>query len=231
MYGFIAAELAIVLVKSYLLVSLAGLFFAFGASDITRTMTVQYLKTIVGIGLQLMALYFLISVGQNLGQDWVQLTSQAAEQHDLMPMMVILASVIIYYLMVKNIPTFIAGLSGVGGFRNYGDAAVGMAVNAGLQGARLVTQGQQVFGKGVQAAGQLAHSTAQSWQAGQQGWQQGSSSFNKMKQASKVLTSTLAHSALQTSKDAIMRQNSHLSMGQKFNRHMANQVEKNKENE
>ena len=41
-----------------------------------------------------------------------------------MPMLVILSAVIVYYLIIKNIPPFVAGLSGVGGFRNYGDAAV-----------------------------------------------------------------------------------------------------------
>ena len=136
-YGLIAAELAIVLVKSYVLVAMSGLFFAFGSFEITRPMTKSYVQAIIGIGLQIMTLYFLLGVGQHIGEDWAAMTKHAAENHELMPMLVMLSAIIVYYMILKNVPSFIAGLSGIGGFQNVGAAAVGMSVNAAMQATRM----------------------------------------------------------------------------------------------
>lgn len=132
-YSLIAAELAIVLVKSYVLVALNALFFAFGALDYTRPMTVNYLKSAIGLGLQLLSLYLLIGVGQGVGEQWSHLTTQAAKEHDILPMLVILAAVIVYYMIVKNIPPFVAGLSGTGGFGNHGDDAVATTLSTSVK--------------------------------------------------------------------------------------------------
>lgn len=137
-YALIAAELAIVLVKSYVLVATSGLFFAFGGFEITRPMTRSYVQAVLGIGLQMMTLYFLLSVGQHIGEDWAVMTQQAAQHHELMPMFVILITVIVYYMVLKNVPSFIGGLAGVGGLQNVGSAAVGMSINAAMQGSRMM---------------------------------------------------------------------------------------------
>jgi len=160
-YALLAAELAIVIVKSYLLVSLSSLFFAFAGTDVTRVMTVRFFQTVIGIGLHLMSLYFLMGVGQHIGQDWASMTLNAAKHHELMPMFVILAGVIVYYLIVKNVPSFIAGLAGVGGFRNTGEEAVGAALHAGFTGARQLSQGFHLAGAGAQGVGQTARAAYQ----------------------------------------------------------------------
>jgi type IV secretion system protein TrbL len=116
-YAFIAAELAIILVKSYILVTTSGLFFAFGAHHITRPVVIHYFRTVLGLGLQLMTLYFLLSVGQQLGVHWASLTVESYEQHNLSIMFVILSAVIIYSLILKTVPSFVATISGVGGLQ------------------------------------------------------------------------------------------------------------------
>lgn len=155
-YGFITAELCIILVKSYVLVCLSSLFLAFGSSEATRPMATNFLRAVIGIGLKMMTLYLLLDVGQRLGNRWATILSQSVNEHTFTPMLVILITTIVFYKIVKNVPPFIASLSGIGGFYNHGDAAIGMAVNAGFTGARTMQAGYQLGGRMAGRAGALA---------------------------------------------------------------------------
>lgn len=138
-YALIAAELTVLIVKSYLMVNLAALFFAFGGSDWTRVMSVQYFKSLISCGLQLLTLYFLIGVGQSLSQGWVVLIQQASENDQLMPMIAIFSALIVFYTLIRNIPPYVASLASVGGFRGASDIAVGttaIAAGLGVKGAK-----------------------------------------------------------------------------------------------
>lgn len=226
LYGFIAAGLAISLVKAYILVSTGGLFFAFGGSEFTESMAKKYFNAVIGQGLYLMTLYFLLGVGQHVGSQWAQMTAQAAQHHELMPMFVILAAVIVYYMILQNIPPFIAGLSGVSGFQNHGNSAVGTAISAGASGANLLSKTTQLSGSGIQKFAELgrgaAHLTKSYFQA-----KGSSTSFSGMKAGFKNVGTHLGSSIGNTVKDMATRQNKHLSMGQKFNSHLANKVKSN----
>lgn len=134
-YTFIAADLAIVLIKSYCLISLSGIFFAFGANEVVRPMATNYFKALIGIGLQLLTLYLLLGVGVSLGSHWSAEIHNASSGFSLIPFTMIGVSVAMFYLVVKNIPPFIAGLSGVGGFQSMGEAAMMLAVSSGIQAA------------------------------------------------------------------------------------------------
>lgn len=224
LYGFMAAELTLVLVKSYILIAIGGLFFALGASDYTQDMIKNYFRAAIGLGLQLMSLYLLLGVGQNIGAEWASMTTLAAENHELMPMFVILAAVIVYYMILKNIPVFIAGLSGIGGFRNYGDAAVGMAINAGMSGVNALSNVKDLAGKGIQGLAQLVTGFGHAGTSGSQGFKQGSHVVSGIAKGAMNLGSHLASATANTVKNMAMRQKQHLSTGQKFNHHMANKV-------
>ena len=221
LYGLMAAELAIALVKSYILVATGSLFFAFGASEYTQDMAKSYFRAAIGLGLQLMSLYLLLGVGQNVGSEWATMTALAAKNHELMPMLVILAAVIVYYTILKNIPPFIAGLSGIGGFRNYGDAAVGTAINAGISGASSLLS---ATGKGVQGLAQLGAGLGHVGASGAQGFKQGSNLFHGLAEGAKNIGANLASATANTVKNMAMNQKPHFTMGQKFNHHMANKV-------
>lgn len=156
-YALIAADLAVVLIKSYALISLSSIAFAFGAQENVRPIAVNYFKAVIGIGLQLMTLYIILGVGVNLGQIWVN-DIKAVNIHNLMPYYYMIGGLIIFYLVVKNVPPFIAGLSGIGGFQSYGDAAVGVAMSAAIQGAAAVRMGSKVTGMAGRATGTTASS-------------------------------------------------------------------------
>lgn len=166
LYALLAGELVVVLVKSYILVSLSGLAFAFGALEITRPIAMNYFKSVIGIGLQLLAIYLILGVGQQIGNDWAEMIKQAAANHELIPFLVVAATAVVYYLIIKNVPPFIAGLTGTSGFRSYGDAAVGAAMTASASTVNTLTRGGSFAG---QAGGRLAsayHMGLQSLQAG-----------------------------------------------------------------
>lgn len=206
LYGLLAAELTIVLVKSYVLVSLSSLFFAFGATEPTRLMTIHYVKTVIGIGLQLMTLYFLMGVGQHIGEHWSLMTREAAEHHQLMPMLVILTSVIVYYMVVRNVPSFIANLAGVGGFQHYGASSASLALQAGMMGSAQFQSGKALGASLVQGGGQFTQAMHSTWKAG------------------RAAPVHVAASAFQSVKEGVMQSNTHKTFGQRFNQHLANRV-------
>jgi type IV secretion system protein TrbL len=234
LYALIAAELTIVLVKSYAVTAVGGLFFAFGANDYTRDMSKKYFQAIIGLGLNLMTLYLLLGVGQTIGNTWADMTAKAAQNHELMPMLIILGAVIVYYLLVKNIPAFVAGLSGVGGFRNYGDAAVGAAINAGMMSANALLKANNISGKGMQGLSQLASGAMHAANSFSQGYHSTTGShmtgfskgtgFNQLKQGMQHMSKHVGGAAMNTVKDMALKQNKHFSVGQKFNHHIANRV-------
>lgn len=158
MYALIAGELAIVLIKAYMMVSLSSVFFAFGGSDWTRAMATNYLKAVIGLGLQLMTLYFIVGVGQRLGDQWAATIQQSTHTHAMLPMLAIFGTVIVFYLLTKNIPPFVAGLSGIGGFRNYGDTAIAMGINAGMNAAKLMNPAGTMITKAGEMTGHLINS-------------------------------------------------------------------------
>ncbi len=223
-YGLMAAELAIVLVKAYIVVATSGLFFALGGSDYTREMAKKYVQAAIGLGLQLMGLYLLLGVGQHIGEQWATMTAQAAANHELMPMLVILAAVIIYYMILKNVPTFLAGLSGVGGFRNYGDAAVATAINAGMGGANLLARTGNFAVGGAQSLTQMGTGLTHTVKSFGQGFSQASGGFSALYKGTGTATKTILGATANMVKDMAMRQNQDKTIGQKFNMHMANKV-------
>lgn len=226
LYALIATELTVVMVKTYFVVSVGGLFWAFGASDVTRTMTTRYFGAAIGLGLQLMALFMLIGVGQNVGQSWAQMTAQAAQNHELMPMLVILAAVIVYYMIIKNVPPFIAGLSGASGFRNYGDATVGMAINAGATGANAMLNAKKMSVRASQGVAEGLRGLGQTVMSGSQGFGQGNDITSKLKNTASFPAKHLSSAVGNTIKDVVTRNpaTSQLSTGQKLNHHLANKV-------
>ncbi|GEM_PF-5760971 len=225
-YALIAAELTIVLVKSYVVVSLAGLFFAFGASEYIRSMTQKYIATAIGLGMQLMMLYLLLGVGQHVGSDWASMTAEAASQHQLMPMLVILAAVIVYYMIIKHVPVFVASMSGASGLRDYASATISNTLGA-------TYFGMNVLGNVKSGAGNIARA---SMQAGTTASHVARTASSEMKthgvtskgfaKAATTNFSYIASSAVNTVKDISRGDKQNLSFGQKFNRHLGNKVDR-----
>lgn len=127
-YAFITAEVVIVLVKSYALVAMGPIIFALGNSDFTRMAVPNYIRKVVGIGIHLMILYVIVGVGIKLGDLWIsQFINSGYLNFLIAAVLPMLGGLIVLYLVMKNVPAFLAEVSGAGGFRNYGDAAIAAA--------------------------------------------------------------------------------------------------------
>lgn len=222
LYALLAAEIAIILIKSYVLISLSGLMFAFGANEALRPIAMNYFKAVIGIGLQLLVFYLIMGVGVQIGHDWADLIAKAAQQHALKPFLVVMAAVIVFYMIVKNVPPFIAGLSGISGFRSYGDAAVGGAMTAGGVGARGAMSAAPLGVSGAQALGQFARGMAHSVASVRQGVQGGMKAHHAVSRAAMNVGASSAASL----KDSVMKAHQHMSYGQKFNAKMSQRMSK-----
>jgi len=223
LYALLAAEMVILLVKSYMLVSLSGLMFAFGANEAVRPIAMNYFKSVIGIGLQLLTFYLIMGVGVQIGQNWAALVAQAAQTHALKPFLVVLAAVIVFYMIVKSVPTFIAGLSGVGGFRNYGGAAVGSAMTAAAMGAKMAAGVATGGATSLHTVAQGVASGAKMGKSVHQGMKSGMSFGKAMGNTAKQVAGATG-SAI---KDSVMKANQHMSFGQKFQSQMASHMAQN----
>lgn len=153
-YALIAADLAVVLIKSYATVCVGPLIFALGNSEITRSTVTNYLSKIIGISLNLLSMYIIIGVGKTVGYGWVIdfKESAASGAFNFSAVLIVLGGLVLFYLVVKNVPAFIASISGAGGFRNYGDAAIGAAASAAGLTGRIAAQAVGVPGSTANAA-------------------------------------------------------------------------------
>jgi type IV secretion system protein VirB6/type IV secretion system protein TrbL len=205
-------------------ISVAGLFFACGASEYTRSMAQKYLSTAIGLGLQLMMLYMLLGVGQHVGENWAEMTKDAASQHQLMPMLVILAAVIVYYMVIKHIPVFIASMSGASGLRDYASATVANTLGATYFGMSMAGKVGRLGGGVVRAGVQAGTTATNIGRTAQAEFKNHGVNATGFAQAAKSNMSHIASSAVNTVKDISKGDRSHLSFGQKFNRHFGNKV-------
>lgn len=220
LYALLAAEIAIILIKSYVLVSVSGLMFAFGANEAVRPIAMNYFKSVIGIGLQLLTFYLIMGVGVQVGKDWATLIGQAALQYDLKPFLVVMAAVIVFYMVVKNVPPFIAGLTGMSGFRSYGDAAVSAAMTAGGVGARAAMTIATGGAGAAQAFGQFGKGVVQGVSSVTQNMKSGMQFHSAVGKTSTQMASSMGSSI----KDSVMKANQHMSFGQKFNAKMSEKM-------
>ena len=110
-YIFITTELIFTLIKSYVLVALSPLFFAFGATKWTLPIVQNFLSKTIEISLKLMMLFFVVSIGQSLGAQWCTLAKLAGQNKQIMPYFTVAAGAIIYFFLAKNVPSFIAEIA------------------------------------------------------------------------------------------------------------------------
>jgi len=165
-YGLIAAELAITLIESYCLIAMSPMFMAFGANKFTQTYAMNYLNTAISLGVKLMVLYIIIGVGSTLGKEWSQIAETAAKTKQFEGFLLILIASMIYFLVAKRVPAFIAQIISGMSMNSGADAAAGAVMTASSVGAMAmghvksaVSVGGGVGGIAI-GAGALAAKTA-----------------------------------------------------------------------
>jgi len=150
--GLMAMEVTIVYCKYFLAAAMSGLFVAVAPLDFTRPMTMNYVKAMIGLSLQMFTIVMIIGVFAIISIHWSDVvTSWSHDITNMADIWTIPVQMIIFYGLMKVLPPWVAQISGIGGFGNHTDAAIGTAaIGAGL--ATKATQGI-VTGKGVGGVG------------------------------------------------------------------------------
>jgi type IV secretion system protein TrbL len=140
-YALIAADLAVTLIKSFALVAVGPIIFAFGMNDVTRPTVTNYVNKLIGMGLQLLMIYVIIGVGISIGDSWVTSIKASAASGILGfgDIAVVMGGLTVFYMVTQSVPSFIATLSGAGGFRNYGAQTVATAMGAAAMSAKALS--------------------------------------------------------------------------------------------
>jgi P-type conjugative transfer protein TrbL len=173
-YAFISASLCVLLIKAYALVLVGPMIFALGNLDYTKSAVSNYVQKIIGIGLNLVMFYLLVGVGIKLGNNWADLVRQGGAL-DLSILVVIVGGLTVFYLVMQNVPSFIATISGAGGFRDYGQATVASAMTgAGVMANAYMKAGGLSKGA-IAGAGSVARGASS---VGQGAWEGAKAGYN-----------------------------------------------------
>jgi type IV secretion system protein TrbL len=177
-YASIAAEMVVVLVESYIIISAGVIFFAFGGISYTRETAISMLRYTFSVGAKLFILQLLLSVGMGLIDQWV---AQQPSAFTLNSFMTIIGSSVVLFVLIKQLPIAIQGVvngshyvGGAGGVARTVTYIASTAANvaagvagapvAAMQAARLASsqmgasdkEGGQSRSFGAKAAGMVA---------------------------------------------------------------------------
>ncbi|EPU8564385.1 P-type conjugative transfer protein TrbL [Yersinia enterocolitica] len=147
----IGVQMLLLLVTSWIL-AYAGIFLlGFGGSRWTSDIAINYYKTVVGVGIQLMMI-LLVGIGKTfLDEYYVKLSDTIS----LKEMAVMLVVTVILYALINKIPTLLAGIVGAGaiqsGMGTFGAGAVMGA--ASMAGAAVATAASGAMSAATSAAG------------------------------------------------------------------------------
>tara|TARA_R110002167_G_scaffold184717_1_gene385209 strand:- start:34743 stop:35933 length:1191 start_codon:yes stop_codon:yes gene_type:complete len=156
--GLMAADLAVTYAKYYVLAAVSGVMLALGPLEFTRQTALNVFKALLGLILQLLTYYVLFSIFLTLSKDWAGVFAAYAKDIDSVgSIWTIPGEMVIFYLLAKNVPPFVAGLTNIGGFQNHGEAAVAAAaVGAGLAASAVTAPFSAAKGAWDMGAGTVA---------------------------------------------------------------------------
>jgi type IV secretion system protein TrbL len=148
-FALIGVNMLLLLVSGYFL-AYAGVFIlGFGGSKWTSEMAIGYYKSILNIGLQLMAMILIIGVGNSFIDEYYKAMSKGIELKEMGVMAVVAACML---FLVSKVPPQIGALAG-GSTGNMGsNFGVGAAVGAAAMGAAAVASAGAAVAAGAASA-------------------------------------------------------------------------------
>lgn len=166
----IAINMLVLIISSWI-IGYAGIFFlGFGGSRWTSDMAINYYKTMLGLGAQIMAMMLLVGIGQTFIEAYFQSVQANVGASDLKALGALAGCVLGLLILTSTIPGMLAGIitgsSAGGGLGN----AVGMGTLAAAGG--LAVAGAAVAGSAVAGAAANASGGMQALMAAYQGAQE-----------------------------------------------------------
>ncbi|HCF5960839.1 TPA: P-type conjugative transfer protein TrbL [Pseudomonas aeruginosa] len=137
----IAVNMLLVLVSSWCLMYLGIFFLGFGGSRWTSDMAINYYKTVLGVGVNLLVMVALVGIGNDLLTGFYAKMSKGTLNFEEMGVMLVFCLALL--LLINRVPPLVSGIitgSGVGAAGGLGNFGAGAVVGAGMAAAGMAAQ-------------------------------------------------------------------------------------------
>ncbi|MCE4282556.1 P-type conjugative transfer protein TrbL [Xanthomonas hortorum pv. vitians] len=137
----ISVNMLLVLVSSWCLMYLGIFFLGFGGSRWTSDMAINYYKTVLGVGVNLLVMVALVGIGNDLLTGFYAKMGKGTLNFEEMGVMLVFCLALL--LLINRVPPLISGIitgGGVGAAGGLGHFGAGAVVGAGMAAAGMAAQ-------------------------------------------------------------------------------------------
>jgi type IV secretion system protein TrbL len=145
-FGIIAIEMAVTLVKSYILTGAGVFMLGFAAFRGTSSISERYLSFTIGVGLKLFVIYLLVGAGTLLAPMWAEMINETTMLDYKVPFTVAFAA-LMYAAIAIQIPSLAGALA---------SGSVSLGFTDVLGAAYIASRVQSMAGSAVSTAGAAA---------------------------------------------------------------------------
>lgn len=155
--ALIAVNMVVLLISGWVVGYAGIIYLGFGGSRWTSEMAISFYKTVLAIGIQLMAMILLVGIGKTFMDDYYG--RMAAGSVELKEMAVLMVASLVLLVLVNKVPQLISSIAssnvGMSGLGSYGSgtalAAAGVAGAAVGVGASMIAAGAANIAGGASA--------------------------------------------------------------------------------
>ena len=161
----VAVNMLLLLVSGWILMY-AGIFFlGFGGSRWTSDMAINYYKSVLGVGVQLMSMILLVGIGNDLLAGYYRDFDQAAS--NLNEMIIMLVFCLVLLVLATKVPAMVAGMvtGGAGASGALGSFGAGAVMGAAMGAAGAASAAAGMAGAAMRSGAANAAGGAQALMA------------------------------------------------------------------
>lgn len=125
--ALIAVNMILVLISAWILLYAGVFFLGFGGSRWTSDIAVNYFKTVLGVGVQLMTMILLASIGH----DFIRDLRMSISSIEIMQLATVFIAAIILLVLVNKVPPLLAGVITGSSVGNLGAGGIGAGAAIG----------------------------------------------------------------------------------------------------
>jgi type IV secretion system protein TrbL len=174
--AIIGINMLLILISSWILAYGGVFFLGFGGARWTSDIAINYYKTVLGVGVQLMGMVLIVGIGKSFLDQYYNGLSSGVSLKELAVIMVV---VIILFVLTNKVPAMLAGIvsPGFSAGSSGGISGGAMMGAAGVAAAAVATGGAMALGGASHIAGG-ASALKEAFQAAQQNMANGTGKFS-----------------------------------------------------
>ncbi|KFC79768.1 P-type conjugative transfer protein TrbL [Buttiauxella agrestis] len=168
--SLIATNMLIMLVSAWVLCYAGVILLGFGGSKWTSDIAINYLRTVLSIGIQLFTMTLIIGIGQSFIDQYFSLIKD--DVPDLNSLIILLLASIILLVLTNKLPLLLSGVVGGASLQGIGGFGAGMITGAAataISGAGAMAMGASAQVSGGASALKAAFESAQAAMAEESG--------------------------------------------------------------